>query len=153
MRRVVFALALALLPACGDDVADTTTIEPARGATTTTMPAPGTTTTTTPGDATTTTRHEDDAVHVAVTIDGGAVSITVDGEPLDGRVRVERGSLVRIQLVTDVAEELHVHGYDHEIEAGPGETASIEFVVDIPGIFEVERHLAGHVRIFYLQVE
>ena len=65
-----------------------------------------------------------------------------DGEvtPPPGRVPVAVGDRVRLTVTSDVADELHVHGYDEEVSLRPGEPASLEFVADEAGLFEVETH-------------
>lgn len=47
-------------------------------------------------------------------------------------------ALLVINTTADVAEEVHVHGYDLFLDLEPGATGSLSFVADIPGIFEVE---------------
>lgn len=78
-----------------------------------------------------------DTVDVAVTVAGGQVSAPSD------RVEVPLGSTVRLTVTSDAADEAHVHGYDHTLDLAPGEPATVEFVADIPGVFEVELHDAG----------
>jgi len=51
-------------------------------------------------------------------------------------LKVNSGDTVTIELVsTDVVHGLYVDGYDVSIEADPGQTASLTFVVDKPGSF------------------
>ncbi len=57
-----------------------------------------------------------------------------------GRVRVARGSTVALEVTSDVADEVHVHGYDKEAEIPAGDTAIVRFVADLPGVFETELH-------------
>lgn len=66
----------------------------------------------------------------------------VDGrvDPFPGRVDVALGSTVVLRVETDIPAEIHVHGYDHSADAVPGAPARIEFVADVPGVFEVEAH-------------
>lgn len=55
------------------------------------------------------------------------------------------GSTVRI-MVTNPSEddEFHLHGYDLSAgEVPAGETATIEFVADVTGSFELESHHSG----------
>lgn len=68
-----------------------------------------------------------------------------------GRVRVSQGDDVRLRVTSDVADEVHVHGYDIFQEVLPGQPARIRFRADIPGIFEVELENA-HVLILRLEV-
>jgi hypothetical protein len=55
-----------------------------------------------------------------------------------GRVKVKLGTRLRITVLSDVAEEIHVHVYDLMQEISAGSPGSIEFVADKPGIIEVE---------------
>ncbi|CAN5202999.1 hypothetical protein BH11ACT6_BH11ACT6_03220 [soil metagenome] len=66
----------------------------------------------------------------------------VDGsvDPFPDRVDVALGRPVVLQVETDTPAEIHVHGYDHSADAAPGAPARIEFVADVPGVFEVEAH-------------
>jgi heme/copper-type cytochrome/quinol oxidase subunit 2 len=63
-----------------------------------------------------------------------------DGQvsPPQARVRVPIGNTVLIRVKSDVADEVHIHGYDLVQEVAAGGSASFEFVADVPGIFEVE---------------
>ena len=69
---------------------------------------------------------------IAVRARGGQVS----GET--GRVTVPLGSPVTLSVTSDVADEIHLHGYDRQAEIPAGGTASISFTANIPGIFEME---------------
>jgi hypothetical protein len=60
-----------------------------------------------------------------------------------GRVPVAAGSHVTLVVTSDVADEVHVHGYDMEQELSPGQPAEIVFDATIPGVFEAELHEAG----------
>jgi len=64
----------------------------------------------------------------------------INGEVImsEDRFDVARGDLVTIIMTSDVAEEVHVHGFDLHLDLTPGEEARLEFVADIPGLFEVE---------------
>jgi hypothetical protein len=72
---------------------------------------------------------------------GGAYTIEVrDGEPVGGvqQIVVEAGGNVELTVSADVADEVHVHGYDVTADVAPGEDATLELVADIEGIFEIE---------------
>lgn len=56
----------------------------------------------------------------------------------DDRFEVSRGDFVEIRMISDVAEEVHVHGFDYHLDLVPGEEASLIFEATIPGLFEVE---------------
>jgi plastocyanin len=58
-------------------------------------------------------------------------------------VAVRTGENVALEVTSDQADELHVHGYDRTVQLAPGTPATIGFTADIPGIFEVELHHSG----------
>ena len=110
-----------LLAACGDggnDIAAPTTTTASDVPTI--APAPSPTTATSPP-----------AVVEVVVADG-----TVEGGVRD--VGVPLGEEVVLRVATDVADEVHVHGYDLSVDAVPGEVAELRFVADLPGVWEVE---------------
>jgi plastocyanin len=76
-------------------------------------------------------------LRIEVEVAGGQVS----GDT--GRVPVTAGEQVTLVITSDVADEVHVHGYDLEAELSPGQPAEITFAATIPGVFEVELHEAG----------
>jgi nitrous oxide reductase len=135
--RLTFALgAVALvsllsLAACGGGD------EPASKPSTTTPSSTATETETTETTETTTTVEETAPVVVRV--------VVVDGVPEGGIVRETVGKGDRVQLVvrSDVADEVHLHGYDLSRAVAPGQPARIAFVADVPGRFEVELEESG----------
>lgn len=69
-----------------------------------------------------------------------------DGEPVGGvqEIEVTRGDELRVNITTDAADELHLHGFDVYLDIVPGKTN--ELVVDnadIDGILELESHSTG----------
>lgn len=50
------------------------------------------------------------------------------------------GETVVIEVTSDVADELHLHGYDKELMLEPGKPAKLKFTANIPGVFEIEMH-------------
>jgi heme/copper-type cytochrome/quinol oxidase subunit 2 len=62
------------------------------------------------------------------------------GEPKD--IRVAKNEVVNIVVSSDVPDEIHLHGYDIEKEAGPGKPARFHFKADVEGAFELESHAA-----------
>jgi hypothetical protein len=62
------------------------------------------------------------------------------GEVVGGlkRATVDQGEKVAIVVSADVAEEVHLHGYDKSADVAPGKPARLVFVASIPGRFEVE---------------
>jgi heme/copper-type cytochrome/quinol oxidase subunit 2 len=81
-----------------------------------------------------------------VRVSGGQVS----GDT--GRVPVPAGEPVTLTITSDVADEVHVHGYDLTAELAPNVAAELTFAATIPGVFEVELHDAGTV-LLTLQVQ
>ena len=71
---------------------------------------------------------------IVVTIAKGRIS------PPTGRITVGKGQLVRITVISDVSDELHVHGYDLGARLPAGKPGSVEFRADKTGLFEVETH-------------
>jgi hypothetical protein len=60
------------------------------------------------------------------------------------KMRFTEGELVRFRVKSDdVADEVHVHGYDLMKDIEPGQTISFQFPATITGIFEVEFEDAG----------
>ncbi len=53
-------------------------------------------------------------------------------------LRVEAGDRVAISVRSDVAEEVHLHGYDRKLEVPAGAAATLEFIADRSGRFEYE---------------
>lgn len=71
----------------------------------------------------------------------------------DRRVNLVQGQPVRIVVTSDVADQVHVHGYDLEAEVGAGESVTLDFVADQTGQFEVELHELDPGLLFTLRVQ
>jgi hypothetical protein len=129
---LLVSLFFALRPDDDDEVVGTTTARATTAQTTT--EAPPATTTQGPG-----------TVRVNYVIVGGA--------PEGGIARdsVARGRIVVINVISDVADEVHVHGYDLTAEVAPGAPATIRFTADASGRFEIELENSG-VQIAELEV-
>ena len=115
---VVVIVAFVLLRGGDDSSGD-------RSATTSTAPARTTPTQTAPAQA--------EAPPVAtVTV--------VDGKPKGGvqRITVAKGDRVRLRVVSDTADEVHVHGYDLKKDVAAGGTVIFAFPATIDGRFVVE---------------
>lgn len=54
------------------------------------------------------------------------------------RLTVEKGARVRIVVRADIADHVHVHGYDIMRDVGPGRPAQIAFRATLAGRFETE---------------
>lgn len=69
-----------------------------------------------------------------------------DHEPVDGVVDIDtkKGDPVRIVVRSDVADDIHIHGYDIEESVAPGKPARFQFDATIEGVFEIESHEAEH---------
>jgi hypothetical protein len=74
-----------------------------------------------------------------------SVRLTLRGGRISGpdEASVELGSTVEIVVTSDVADEIHVHGYDLMKPVGAGKKTRLRFVADIPGEFEVELEESG----------
>jgi FtsP/CotA-like multicopper oxidase with cupredoxin domain len=57
-------------------------------------------------------------------------------------IQATKGDVVRIVVSADAPDDIHLHGYDIEKKAGPGQPARFEFKADVEGIFEIESHVA-----------
>jgi Cu/Zn superoxide dismutase len=83
-----------------------------------------------------------DSSHEESASRGGKVPTFVirDGEPVGGVAELEydAGEDVRFEVTSDVADEVHVHGYDLLEQVPAGGTVSFDFPAEIEGIFEVE---------------
>ena len=138
---LLVSLFVALRPDDDDETATPTTTAATTQSTTTTEPPA----TTTEPPATTT---EPPATTAPPT--GPVVfRVTAGGEIERGKVKL--GREVRIVAVSDVADHVHLHGYDLMADVAPGEPARIRFVADVAGVFEVELEEAGRV-LFQLEI-
>jgi heme/copper-type cytochrome/quinol oxidase subunit 2 len=69
------------------------------------------------------------------------ISIKVRGGKASGdtgRIAVPLGTPIVLSVSSDVADEIHVHGYDRKAEIPAGATAAVTFTANTPGVFEVE---------------
>lgn len=128
------------LAACGGDggdasdttaattLATTPPLETTTGTTTLVTPSVETTTTL----ATTTTLEQEEPTEIRI--------VVVNGQPKGGIVRktLRRGDPVVLVVESDVADEVHIHGYDISKDVEVGGTARISFRATVPGRFEVE---------------
>jgi hypothetical protein len=94
-------------------------------------------------------------VHESPTPEGNVVRVRVAGGRVQGvedTVDLSVGEKLTVLVRSDVADEVHVHGYNLFDDVGPGEQAKIELTADIPGVFEVELE-GAHLLLFELQVQ
>lgn len=82
---------------------------------------------------------------IDVTVARGAVT------GVGARVQVPLNRDVVIRVTSDVAEEVHVHGYDLRADVPAGGTVEIPFTATIPGGFAVEVEKSGKL-LFQLRV-
>jgi hypothetical protein len=61
-------------------------------------------------------------------------------KPVGGvkKITVKKGGRVRFKVVSDVADEIHVHGYDFHKDVTAGGSVSFDFPAKIDGVFVVE---------------
>jgi hypothetical protein len=69
---------------------------------------------------------------ITVTVRGGKASGDI------GRIQLPLGTPVLLAVSSEVADELHVHGYDRKAKIPAGATGSVAFTANTPGVFEVE---------------
>jgi hypothetical protein len=144
---LVTALFLFLRPDETEDAAGTTVA-------TSPVPSNGTPPTTAPLETQppptqpppTQTRPEPTAVNARIAVVGGRPS---GGRPK--RLRVTQGRTLLLTVTSDVADEVHVHGYDIARPVSPGRPTRIRFVASTTGRFEIELEHA-HVQIAELEV-
>ncbi|MBA2348589.1 MAG: hypothetical protein H0V81_09880 [Solirubrobacterales bacterium] len=77
-----------------------------------------------------------------------------NGEPEGGvrTLRFEKGEEVAFKVVSDVAEEIHVHGFDIYRDVAPGRSATFRFDAEFDGKYEIEMHDAA-VQIASLEIQ
>jgi hypothetical protein len=71
---------------------------------------------------------------------GPVVIHVVGGKPQGGvqKISVNKGDPVRFTVKSDVADEIHVHGYDFHKDVKKGGSVSFDFPARIDGIFVIE---------------
>ncbi|HEX8074035.1 MAG TPA: hypothetical protein VF545_03570 [Thermoleophilaceae bacterium] len=62
------------------------------------------------------------------------------GEPVGGvrKIEVKKGDRVRLRVASDVADEVHIHGYDLMKDVDAGGTVSFDFRAKDDGVYEIE---------------
>ena len=90
---------------------------------------------------------------VSTTSTTRAVDVTVSAGEVSGpdRFDFDVGDQVSVWVLSDIDDEIHVHGYDRYFEAVAGTPVEIALTADVPGIFEVELE-SSHVPLFELEV-
>jgi len=67
--------------------------------------------------------------------------VTVSGgKPVGGieKIKVNKGDTINLVVKSDVADEVHIHGYDFHKDVAAGGTARFKFPAKIDGSFEIE---------------
>jgi len=130
---LIVSLYFALSPGGDDETAATTTAAQTTAATTT-EPAATTTepaVTTTEPAATTTAPAEPAVVRITVSVPG-------DKAPTVKHFTIQQDSQVVFVVNSELADEVHLHGYDLSADVAPGQPATIRFKATAPGVFEAE---------------
>lgn len=142
---VLVALFALVVSACGGALSGETTTT---GASTTTSVSNATTTT----DPGTTTTVIDPRTTTTTSIPLPLVEIASGHVSGPEQIAVALGETAEVRVLSDVDDELHVHGYDLVFDLEAGVPLDISFVADIPGVFEVEVH-TGHTHVLEIRVE
>lgn len=66
-------------------------------------------------------------------------------------IRLVQGDEITLNIRTDRADELHIHGYDLRANLLPGQVVSLTFIATVTGRFGIELHKA-HVAIGAVEV-
>jgi plastocyanin len=66
------------------------------------------------------------------------------GEVVGGpaEIQAKNGDTVAIVVSADAPDDIHLHGYDIEKKAAPGQPARFRFKANLEGEFEIESHVA-----------
>ena len=65
-----------------------------------------------------------------------------DGELVGApeEISLDQGDTARIEVASDKAAEIHIHGYDEYLNVEPGKPEKTRFKTNLEGIFEIENH-------------
>jgi hypothetical protein len=79
----------------------------------------------------------------SATTSSGPQTITIQvkgGKPVGGitHADAQKGRPIALVVHSDIADEIHLHGYDLHTDVKAGGTATIRFKADIAGVFEAE---------------
>lgn len=66
-------------------------------------------------------------------------------------VRAQQGQTLTLSFVSDIADEVHLHGYDLPLKLTAGVPATLEFSASHSGRFELELHHA-HLEVAVIEV-
>lgn len=89
----------------------------------------------------------------ATTTTSPSMDVELAGGEVSGPevIEVALGEEVDVWILSDLDDELHVHGYDLYFDLEAGVPFNLSFPADVPGVFEVEVH-TGHTLLFELEV-
>jgi hypothetical protein len=110
---LIVSLYFALSPGGDDETTPTTTAAQTTTAATTTAPA------------------EPQVVRISVSVPG-------DKAPAVKHFTIQQGRQVVFVVESELADEVHLHGYDLSADVAPGAPATIRFKATAPGLFEAE---------------
>jgi hypothetical protein len=84
---------------------------------------------------------------IATGAQGAPDKLTMDVVISQGRVKdgvkvlkLKRGEKVVLTVISDVPDELHVHGFEKHLKLVPDKAASIEIIANRTGRFTIELH-------------
>jgi hypothetical protein len=86
------------------------------------------------------------SAELKVSVAGGKVT------PKAGARKVKKGQRVKLVVMSDKADEIHVHGYEKTIKINPNVATVVEFTASMPGKWEVELH-EQEIQLLQLQVQ
>ncbi|WP_328532162.1 hypothetical protein OG984_14030 [Nocardioides sp. NBC_00368] len=132
---VATLLAASALSGCGAETSTAAEADHAGHGSTQTAEPSGTTTPSPPDAPTASSRPTGDVIRIEIV--AGKLSPPAHVE------RVALGESVTLAVTSDVADEVHVHGYDAHVDLVAGQEGALTFTADIPGRFEVELEGAG----------
>lgn len=93
-------------------------------------------------DDTTTTSETTTGTTATAAVEPTATITVKGGEPVGGvaEIEVSKGDEVTIQVTSDQAGQVHVHGYEIEKPIEPGKPLTVAFTADLDGKYEIEQH-------------
>lgn len=100
----------------------------------------------------------DDGADEGDTEDGGAIEVEVEIEdgtttPAGRRITVEPGQTIRLEVDSDMVDELHLHADPEQTFAvKAADEQEFEFAIDTPGVYELESHETGN-QVISIQVQ